>query len=654
MEAAHRRTKTITRHIVDSVRTSNITVQNSSANFTQVIVIGGGLAGLSACHTVIERGGRVLLIDKNPFMGGNSTKATSGINGALTSSQTILGIPDSPLIFEKDTALSASKGKSDKIHPLGKVLVWESAPAVEWLMSSFGLDLSKVSRLGGQSFPRTHRGKERFPGMTITMALMEKFERIAEQNPDQAKILLKTRVTRLLQDNNGNVIGVAYIDKDGNTQEAHGPVIVATGGYASDFTEDGLLKQYRPQWLHLPTTNGEHCTGDGIKMLRSIGGGLVDMEAVQVHPTGLVHPDDPDAKVKWLAAEALRGVGGLILDNEGKRFCDDLGTRDYVTGRMWDHNKPPYRLVLNSASASSIEWHCKHYEGRGLMKKFGSGADLAKEMGIPPSQLEASFKNYNEIAASKKDPFGKKYFDGVPYEMKDSFYVAIICPVLHYTMGGIQVDTDAGCLKADGTKILGAYGAGEVNGGIHGLNRLGGSSLLDCVVFGRVAGASATSYLLSETLKRPVSTSVGYQGAIQSNVRFDPLSKRVTVDFSWDNAPSVSSPVSVAPKPSVPVSSPPPATVSAPVTQGSSTDKPDRNKVWTMEEVAKHNKKDDCWVVVNGQVLNTTKFLPDHPGGAKAILLYAGKDATEEFNMLHEPTVIEKYAPDTVIGKIKK
>jgi len=359
-----------------------------------------------------------------------------------------------------------------------------------------------------------------------------------------------------------------------------------------------------------------------------------------------VHPDDPDAKVKWLAAEALRGVGGLILDKEGKRFCDDLGTRDYVTGRMWDHNKPPYRLVLNSAAASSIEWHCKHYEGRGLMKKFASGADLAKEMGIPLSQLDSSFKHYNKVAKEGGDPWGKKYFDAVPFDVKDSFYVAIICPVLHYTMGGIQIDADANCVKTDGTKIIGVYGAGEVNGGVHGLNRLGGSSLLDCVVFGRVAGASAAAYLLSETLKRPAA--VGYQGAIQSNVRFDPQSKRVSVDFSWDNELSASTPVA----PKAGVSAPPSPPQSVPTLQP--YDKPDRNKVWTMEEVSKHNKKDDCWVVVNGQVLNTTKFLPDHPGGAKAILLYAGKDATEEFNMLHEPSVIEKYAPDVIIGKIKK
>lgn len=643
--AAHRRVQRISHHLYNSTVHNNVTAQPTS-QAQAVLIVGGGLAGLSAAHTVLERGGRVILFDKNPFLGGNSTKATSGINGALTTAQIKLGIPDTPLTFEKDTALSASKGKTDKIHPLGKVLVWESAPAVEWLMNNFGLDLSKVSRLGGHSQPRTHRGAERFPGMTITMALMEKLEKLAEEIPEEVKIFMKSKVTKLIQDNSGTVVGVVYVDASGATKEAYGPVVIATGGYAADFADDGLLKKYRPQWLNLPTTNGEHCTGDGIKMLQQIGGGVVDLDAVQVHPTGLVHPDEPDAKVKWLAAEALRGVGGLILDNSGNRFSNDLGTRDYVTGRMWDHNKPPYRLVLNSESAKSIEWHCKHYEGRGLMKRFASGQELAKEMGIPPSQLEASFKQYNEVAKTGKDTWGKKYFDGVPYKMDDYFYVAVICPVLHYTMGGIKIDTDAAALREDGKRIPGVFGAGEVNGGIHGLNRLGGSSLLDCVVFGRVAGASAAKYLLNNFLtKGPVSSSSS--GPIQSSVRFDPQAKRVSVEFSWGDAPAVSSTTTQAA---------PDAAKQAPAPSATAPAKPtiDRSKEFTLADIAKHNKKDDCWVAVNGDVLDTTKFLPEHPGGAKAILLYAGKDASEEFNMLHAPNVVEKYAPYTIIGKLKK
>jgi len=163
----------------------------------QVIVVGGGLAGLSAAHTVLERGARVIVLDKNPFLGGNSTKATSGINGALTKTQISQGVPDSVEKFYEDTALSAR----DLLRPgLVKVLTGKSAPAVEWLQEKFGLDLSLLSRLGGHSFPRTHRGKERFPGMTITYALMEKLEDLAKSSPDRVRIVKKAKVTRLLRD----------------------------------------------------------------------------------------------------------------------------------------------------------------------------------------------------------------------------------------------------------------------------------------------------------------------------------------------------------------------------------------------------------------------------------------------------------------------
>lgn len=102
-----------------------------------------------------------------------------------------------------------------------------------------------------------------------------------------------------------------------------------TGGYAADFDPAGLLAKYRPELLDLPTTNGEHCQGDGAKMAFEIGANGIDLDKVQVHPTGLVDPNEPDAKVKFLAAEALRGVGGLLLNRDGERFADELGHRDY-------------------------------------------------------------------------------------------------------------------------------------------------------------------------------------------------------------------------------------------------------------------------------------------------------------------------------------
>merc|ERR1712061_282590 len=313
----------------------------------QVIVVGGGLAGMSAANQVVESGGKTVLLDKSSFCGGNSTKATSGINGAGTKTQKEKGIPDNADIFTADTL----KGGAKKPE-LAKVLCQNSAADVDWLIDKFDLDLSLLARLGGHSQPRTHRGKERFPGMTITYALIQMLEKIAEKT-DRARIITKAEVFNLIM-NGPAVVGCEY-RKAGKVSKEFGPVVFASGGFGADFAQDSLLAKYRPDLLHLPTTNGEHCTGDGIKMGEAVGAKSIDLEWVQVHPTGLVKPDDADAKIKFLAAEALRGVGGIVLDADGKRFANELGRRDYVTGEMWK-NKPPFRLCLNKAASDEIMW----------------------------------------------------------------------------------------------------------------------------------------------------------------------------------------------------------------------------------------------------------------------------------------------------------
>ena len=233
-------------------------------------------------------------------MGGNSTKATSGIDGAGTASQQDLGIQDSARVFFEDTKKSARDLARDDLI---RVLTGRSADAVQWLINRFGLDLSKVSRLGGHSQPRTHRGGAQFPGMVITYAQMERLEDLFQSNPERVQIKKKARVTKLIKEGEA-VVGVEY-SHDGQIHTAHGPVVIATGGYAADFTEDSLLKKYRPEFVGLPTTNGDHCTGDGQKLAMSVGANGIDLEKVQVHPTGLVDPNGPDAKVKFLAVEVL-------------------------------------------------------------------------------------------------------------------------------------------------------------------------------------------------------------------------------------------------------------------------------------------------------------------------------------------------------------
>lgn len=628
---------------------------------SKVIVVGGGLSGLSAAHTLYDRGANVLVLDKNPFFGGNSTKATSGINGAGTNAQAELGIPDSAKVFFEDTKKSARDLARDDLI---KVLTGKSAEAVNWLQDKFALDLSKVSRLGGHSFERTHRGGAQFPGMTITYAQMEALEDLAESDPNRVQIIKKAKVTKLLKEN-GAVVGVEF-EFDGKTYTENGPVILATGGYAADFSPDGLLAKHRPDLLKLPTTNGDHCTGDGQKMALAIGSAGIDWEKVQVHPTGLVDPNEPDAKVKFLAAEALRGVGGILLDREGNRFVDELGHRDYVTGKMWENNKFPIRLVLNKESSDEILWHCKHYVGRGLMKRFESGSELAKEMGLPESKLESSFDDYVQIGQGKKaDPHKKKFFHNYNFTMQGPFYVASMTPVLHYSMGGVEINEKSQVLDTNKKPIPGLYASGEIAGGVHGANRLGGSSLLGCVVFGRVAADSASSYLLHSlaTGSGPAARLGQIQNHLKTTIEINPESRNVQLTFNWDDAGGKSASAggrggSQVSSSAAAQSAPPQQTPNQAGPNGPGAGKAPPEKVslkaYTLEEVAKHKTKDDVWVVVNGEVLDVTKFKADHPGGEKAIMLYAGRDATEEFNMLHDPKVVKKYAPDSIIGTLKE
>lgn len=564
----------------------------------QVIVVGGGLAGLSAAHTVIEQGGSVVLIEKNGFLGGNSTKATSGINGAPTISQIQKGILDTVEEFERDTALSATKNKSENIHPLGHTLCDQSSESLDWLMKRFKVDLSQVARLGGHSKPRTHRGSQRFPGMAITNTLIKELEQIEKDSKGKiAKIVLNSRMTGLITEGD-KVIGAKY-EKDSKEISEYGVVILATGGYSADRGDDSLIAQYRPDLLKLPTTNAPQTTGDGVKVAIDIGADVIDMACVQVHPTGFIQRSNPNASTKFLAAEALRGVGGILLDGNGNRFCDELGRRDYVTEKM-NQNKPPFTLILNSKSSKEMQWHCKHYEQRGVMKQCKNGNEVALEMNISPSQLKTTFDLYNKVANKGTDEYGKKYFDNTPFDMNDHFYIGQVCPVVHYTMGGLQVSIEGEILR-NKKPIPGLFGTGEVLGGIHGQNRLGGNSLLDCVVFGRISGRNSVKYILKNALNETKFTALN---------RINILRNQLACSMNL--------------------------------------------KKFKAEEIAKHDKENDCWITLFDKVYNVTQFLNAHPGGKDSILLYAGKDATEAFDLIHEDSMLKQMPENAFIGMLDK
>ncbi|KAK6204506.1 osmotic growth protein [Scheffersomyces amazonensis] len=642
-----------------------------------IIIVGGGLAGLSAAHQSYLRGANVILIDKQGFLSGNSGKATSGINGALTRTQIDLGIKDSVQQFYNDTLATAK----DRANPeLIKVLTYNSADAIHWLQEIFNLDLTIVSRLGGQSQPRTHRGKDsKFPGMAITYRLLETLESLSESEPHRVVILKNCQVIDLLkQDSNDFIVkGVRYKNlKDKSKHELYGPVIMATGGYAADFTKNSLLKKYRPDILNLPSTNGNHATGDGQKIIMKNKGVGIDLDKVQVHPTGLIDLNDKDAingikqpRFLFLGAEALRGEGGLMFNSKGERFVDELGTRDYVSGEMEKQLKlgnGPIRLVLTEEAEKKLEFHVKHYKSRNLMKTI-SGKELLQELNLQsnPKKLQDQLEIYNKAAKGEiPDPFDKKYFPATPFKFDNNakYHVSFITRVLHFTMGGVKINDKSQVLYSTGENeyapFEGLYAAGELAGGVHGHNRLGGSSLLACVVYGRLAADQATSYFMHKLSSKDGSVSStesdGANGRLQMiNLHIDPRNpQQVTIDWSnvgtSDPSNGSNKPIASIPTPSAPAPAPASAPASAPFKQFEIP-----SKEFTEAEIAKHNKPNDCWVIIKNVVLDLTPFLKDHPGGEQSIANFAGKDATESFEMLHDDSFIEKYTKECVLGRVK-
>jgi len=311
-------------------------LSSKSDTGADVIVVGGGLAGLSATIEAVRHGAQVTIVEKEKSLGGNSAKATSGMNGAGTVAQRNLAIEDTPEALVSDTMKSGSGRSSSE---LVSILATNSASAVEFL-TSFEVGLTNVVQLGGHSVPRTHRipptkdGKPVAVGFTIVATL----KKYVENDLSRRVSVLTNSIFRGLLWEGDRVVGVKYQAVDGSEHQLRGNVILTAGGFANDRTAaDSLLVKYVPKLSKLPTTNGAWATGDILKLTAGDGLSLVDMDQVQVHPTGFIEPSRPDAETKFLAPEALRGCGALLLDPSGRRFVNELGRRDHVTRAIFDH-----------------------------------------------------------------------------------------------------------------------------------------------------------------------------------------------------------------------------------------------------------------------------------------------------------------------------
>ena len=441
-----------------------------------IVVIGGGGAGMTAAIQAVQDGATdVVIVEKMPITGGNTTRSTGGLNAAATTYQKTDGIEDSVELFVEDT-MKGGKELNDK--ELVTVMAENSAAAVDWV-NEIGGDLSVVGMFGGASVKRIHRPSDTSAvGPMLVKTLNAKVEELG------IPVLLETTAEQILADGDGNVCGVTVTDKDGKTYTIDcTAVVLATGGFGAN---SEMVVEYKPDLAGFCTTNHGGATGDGIAMAKELGAAFVDMEQIQTHPT--VNPD-----TQTMYTEGVRGNGAILVNKEGKRFVNELETRDVVSAAILEQPDQVCYLVFDQAVRESLA-AIESYIKAGIVTEADTPEALGEAIGVDGGVLAETLKTYGSYqAAGKDEEFARESME-LPHD-KPKYYAALCAPAIHHTMGGVKINTEAQVLKEDGSPIPGLFAAGEVTGGVHGANRLGGNAVTDIVVFGRIAGSAAESYV---------------------------------------------------------------------------------------------------------------------------------------------------------------
>ena len=500
---------------------NNATAEDSTVD-ADVVVVGAGGAGMTAAITAAAEGKSVVILESQSMVGGNSVRATGGMNAGKTvyqdenefgesagvektlktaaekyaDNETITALAktvseqwaayqanptgyfDSVELMELDTMIG---GKGINDPELVETLCANSADAIDWL-DEHGITLHNVSSFGGASVKRIHRpvnaeGKTVSVGSYMIPLLQENCEKAG------VKMMLDTTATEILTDANGAAVGVKATGASGETVTVNAKaVVLTTGGFGANLD---MVVKYKPELKGFMTTNAAGIQGQGIEMAEAIGAATVDMDQIQIHPT-------VEANTAALITEGLRGDGAVLINAEGKRFIDEVGTRDVVSAAEIAQTGSYSWLVVDQAmvDASSV---IQGYIKKGYTVTGETYEELGKAMGVDEAAFAETMKTWNGYVEAKNDPdFGRTSFanplDTAPY------YAIKVTAGVHHTMGGLTINTNTEVLKEDGTVIPGLFAAGEVTGGVHGANRLGGNAVADFTVFGRIAGKAASDY----------------------------------------------------------------------------------------------------------------------------------------------------------------
>jgi fumarate reductase flavoprotein subunit len=443
-----------------------------------IVIVGAGGAGMSAALEAKAKGLNPVIFEKMPVAGGNTSKSSSGMNASETKFQKDQGIKDSNDLFYEES-LKGGHDTNDK--EMLRFFVDNSASAIDWL-DSIGIRLNNITITGGMNEKRTHRPED---GSAVGQYLVKGLVKNVQEK--EIPLFVNADVKEITEkDGKVNGVKVLFNQADGKVVTAKA-VVVTTGGFGSNMD---MITNVRPDLEGYVTTNQIGSTGDGIKMIEALGGTTVDMDQIQVHPT--VQQDK-----SYLIGEAVRGEGSILVNSEGTRFVNELTTRDKVTEAINALPEKAATLVFDSGVKSRVK-AIEQYDKMGFVIQADTIEALAKEIGVPADKLKATLDTWNSAVKNKNDAeFGRT--TGMDNDLSTGPYYAIkIAPGIHYTMGGVKINTNTEVLNKDGAAIPGLYAAGEVTGGLHGQNRIGGNSVAEIIIFGRQAGIKSAEFIQAQ------------------------------------------------------------------------------------------------------------------------------------------------------------
>ena len=454
-----------------------------------VVVIGAGGAGLAAAITAEQNGANVIVVEKMAKVGGNTILAGGAVNAVEDRSEFAIKQNDS-VYWHYWQTLNGGDWQGDP--ELVMTLVENAYEGIQWTkeLGMEWLGEEAVFTVSGGLWPRAWK-----PAGMASAGFFETYGNYID-NTDKISLMLNTKAEEIMVDASGAACGIIATGETGNTITINAKsVVVATGGFSKNVE---LRMAYDSIWGMLDekvlSTNHPGATGDGVKMLQKLNADFIQMGNIQLLPLG-------DPQTGSLSGNIEHGVDSRIFVNKsGLRYGDEGGRRDDMTRDLFAQEDNLMWIVMDSDTyptgdeINNFGETANQLVAAGRAVKADSLEELAALMNVDAENLKATIAEYNEycVGGAKEgqaDQFGRTLF-GAPIDTAP-FYAGARVPTVHHTMGGVRIDTLCRVYNENGEIIENLYAAGEVTGGIHGANRLGGNALADTIVFGRIAGESA-------------------------------------------------------------------------------------------------------------------------------------------------------------------